>query len=157
MGKVIKGNFGGGQEKIGDTNSADNADKKPADIADIGSAANAAKEKAGAVTKSGEKNIYPWRNVIESAAKESPAEAVRRLNKMTEALNYIASLAGVIPAKLRSGSSYKDNIVVFQSMYLQDAKAELYKKFDDSSKEMWKKAPGYYLALIDTLRRYDWS
>ena len=145
MGEVIKGNFGG-QEKTGENNPADSIEKKPADVVEIKPSGNGEKEDAA-----------PWRDIVESAAKVSPAEAVRRLNKMAEALNYIASLAGVIPSKLRSGSSYTDNIIVFQNMYSQGAQIELFKALDDSSKEMWGKAPGYYLALIDTLRRYDWD
>ncbi len=160
MGKVIKGNFGGGQEKVGENSPADNATNKPAEVVEIKPGIQG-DEPIGETIERMEsdrlKNRALLKDDIASIAKEFPVTEISRLNKMTEALNYIASLAGIVPSKLRHGSSYRDNITVFQSMYAEGAKDELYKKFDDSSKEMWGKAPGYYLALMDTLRRHDFG
>ena len=148
MGDVIKVDFGGEKDKKEDeSNPADSAANKPADVVEIKPVGNREREK--------DEDAGSYRDIIESAAKESPFEEVRRLNKMTEALTYIASPAGVIPPKLRSGSSYKDSVIVFQNMYSQGAKDELFRIFDDSSKEKWKTNPGYYLALIEVLRRKD--
>ncbi|MDO8664573.1 MAG: hypothetical protein Q7K44_03470 [Candidatus Liptonbacteria bacterium] len=92
---------------------------------------------------------------IASVAKEFPVPEIGRLNKMVEAARYISSLAGTNLSMLRAGSPYKDNVIVFQNMYSQNAKEELYGILENSSEEKWKTNPGYYLALIDVLRGQD--
>src|SRR3989338_9268693 len=154
MGKVIKGNLGGGQEKADENNPADSVADKSADVVEI-SPGNQNKKPSGTVDggKDNQSDIDLLQETLAAVGKELPE--LGRLNKMLEAAKYISSLAGTNFSMLRAGSSYKDNVIVFQKMYSEGAKDELYRILEESSEEMWKAKPGYYFALIEVLRRKD--